>query len=373
MNVRAGGSPAIAAPRSRAMDAIRPFRRDDIPDVVALYNEVFPATERSGTSDLESFFDIAFFGSPLTDEDGGSLVYLGSGGDILGFLGVQPRRLSIRGRTLHAAVCTKFMVARRAGINNAAVRMLRSVFDRPLDLVISDLANEPARRLWEGLGGRTALLGSLYWSRALRPARYLVSRITGRRPLKSLAFAARPLADIADRVVARHALRWFPRPVAGHTSENLDLDTLVTCLPTVCRERPLRPDYDARSLQWLLELMSDANPTKPLRKQLVRNAQREVVGWFLYFLERGGESNVVQMAASKRSAEAVLQMLLADAWSQGSVVLSGRFEPGFVGPLSSHGCALSHGPWMLVHSKQPDVLDAILSGEAFLSRLEGEW
>jgi hypothetical protein len=373
MNGRAGGSPAIAAPRSRATDAIRPFRRDDIPDVVALYNEVFPATERSGTSDLESFFDIAFFGSPLTDEEGGSLVYVGSGGDILGFLGVQPRRLSIRGRTLHAAVCTKFMMARRAGINGAALRMLRSVFDRPLDLVMSDLANEPARRLWEGLGGRTALLGSLYWSRALRPARYLVSRITRRRPLKALAFAARPLADIADRVVARHALRWFPRGVAGHTSENLDLDTLVTCLPTVCRERPLRPDYDARSLQWLLELMSDANPTKPLRKQLVRNAQGEVVGWFLYFLERGGESSVVQMAASKRSAEAVLQMLLADAWSQGSVVLSGRFEPGFVGPLSSHGCAFSHGPWMLVHSKQPDVLDAILSGEAFLSRLEGEW
>lgn len=338
-----------------------------------MYKEVFPATERSGTNDLESYFDTAFFGSPLTDEDAGSLVYRGSGGDILGFLGVQPRRLSIRGRTLRAAVCTKFMMARRAGINGAAVRMLRNVFDRPLDLVMADLANEPARRLWEGLGGRTVLLGSLYWSRTLRPARYLVSRITRRRLLKSLAFAARPLADLADRVAARHALRWVPGPVAGHTAENLDPETLVTCLPALCRERALRPDYDAGSLQWLLELMSAANPTKPLRKLLVRNAQHEVVGWFLYFLERGGESHVVQMAATKRSAEAVLQILLADASSQGSVVLSGRFEPGFVGPLSSKGCVLSHGPWMLVHSEQPDVLDAILSGEAFLSRLEGEW
>jgi len=373
MNERAEGPPVIAAPRSRAMDAIRAFRRDDIPEVVALYKEVFPATERSGTSDLESYFDTAFFGSPLPDEEVGSLVYRGSGGDILGFLGVQPRRLSIRGRTLRAAVCTKFMVARRAGINGAAVRMLRNVFDRPLDLVMADLANDPARRLWEGLGGRTVLLGSLYWSRALRPARHLVSRISRRRLLKSLAFAVRPLADIADRVAARHALRWFPGPAAGHTSENLDPETLVTSLPTVCRERPLRPDYDARSLKWLLEVMSDASHPKPLRKRLVRNAQREVVGWFLYFLERGGESNVVQMAASQRSAEAVLQILLADAWSQGSVVLTGRFDPGFVGPLSSTGCALSHGPWMLVHSRQPDVLDAILSGEAFLSRLEGEW
>lgn len=338
-----------------------------------MYKEVFPATERSGTSNLESYFDLAFCGSPLPDEEAGSLVYLGSGGDVLGFLGVQPRRLSIRGRTLRAAVCTKFMVARRAGINGAAVRMLRSVFDRPLDLVMSDLANEPARRLWEGLGGRTALLGSLYWSRALRPARYLVSRITRRSLFKPLAFAARPLADIADRLATRHALRRLPRPVAGHTSENLDPETLVSGLPTVCRERPLRPDYDARSLKWLFELMSRANPAKPLRKALVRNAQHEIVGWFLYSFERDGESTVLQMAATKRSADAVLQILLADAWSQGSVVLSGRFDSGFVEPLSSMGCALSQGPWMLVHSKQADVLDAILSGEAFLSRLEGEW
>jgi hypothetical protein len=281
--------------------------------------------------------------------------------------------LWIKGRTLRAGVCTKFMVTPRAGINNAAVRMLRNVFHRPLDVILSDLANDRARRLWEGLGGRTVLFGSLSWNRALRPARHLLSRIATRRPLKPLAVAATPFADIADSVTARQALRRFPSPVPGHTSEDLDPETLVACLPAVCRERPLRPDYDVRTLQWLLEVMSRAYQTKPLRKRLARNAQHEVVGWFLYFLERGGESNVVQMAARKRSAEAVLQVLLSDAWSQGSVVLSGRLDPDFVGPLSSKGCALSHGPWMLVHSKQPDVLDAILSGEAFLSRLEGEW
>jgi hypothetical protein len=364
MITRAGG-PAVA-------EAIRPFRRDDISGVVALYKEVFPATERSGTSDLASYFDKAFFGSPLTDEEGRSLVYRGSAGEILGFLGVQPRRLSIRGRTLRAAVCTKFMVARRAGITHAAVRMLRSVFERPLDLVLADLANDAARRLWEGLGGRTVQLGSLCWSRALRPARHLVSRIVRRPLLKALAPAAMPLADLTDGVAARRVLPWAVPPV-GYTSEYLDPETLVTCLPAVCAERPLHPDYDARSVKWLLEVAADANHAKPLRQQLVRNAQYEVVGWFIYFLERGGESTVVQMAASTRAAEAVLQVLLADAWSQGSVVLSGRFDSGFAGPLSAQGCGLGQGPWMLVHSRQTDVLDAILSGEAFLSRLDGEW
>ena len=362
-----------AAPRRRAMDTIRPFQRDDIPAVVALYQEVFPATERSGSDDLESYFDLAFFGSPLLDDDAASLVYRNSNGEVLGFLGVQPRRLTIRGRTLRAAVCTKFMVSRRAGVNAAAVNMLRHIFHRSLDVVLADLANDPARRLWEGLGGRTVLLGGLYWNRALRPVRSLVSRISRRRPFNLLTFATGPLADVSDRVAARLALHRLPGPVVGHRVEELDLEALVTALPAVCRERPLRPDYDVPSLKWLLQVMSDANPGKTLRKQLVRNAQGEIVGWFLYFLERGGESHVVQMAASKRSAEAVLQMLLADAWSQGSVGVSGRWDAAFVGPLSTQRCALNHGPSMLVHSKQPDVLDAVLSGEAFLSRLEGEW
>ena len=31
------------------------------------------------------------------------------------------------------------------------------------------------------------------------------------------------------------------------------------------------------------------------------------------------------------------------------------------------------GSWMLMHSKMPGLLDVIHRGEAFLSRLEGEW
>ena len=250
----------------RAMDTIRPFQRGDIPEVLALYHEVFPIMERTESGNLESYFETAFFGSPLVDEDAGSLVYRDSSGNVLGFLGVQPRRLTIRGRTLRAAVCTKFMVSRRAGINAAAVNMLRSIFHRPLDLILADLANDPARRLWEGLGGRAVLLGSLYWSRALRPVRSLVSRAGRVRLLKPLALAARPFADIADRVTTRLV------PALNHTSESLDPDTLIASLPVVCRERSLRPDYDARSLKWLLELMTAANPTKTLRKRLVRNA-----------------------------------------------------------------------------------------------------
>jgi len=43
--------------------------------------------------------------------------------------------------------------------------------------------------------------------------------------------------------------------------------------------------------------------------------------------------------------------------------------------FSQAGCVLRHdgGPGVLIHSKHRDVLEAIHRGDAFISRLEGEW
>jgi hypothetical protein len=42
--------------------------------------------------------------------------------------------------------------------------------------------------------------------------------------------------------------------------------------------------------------------------------------------------------------------------------------------LGSQGAWLQRdGPWALVHSPRPELVAAIQRGEAFLSRLEGEW
>jgi len=50
----------------------------------------------------------------MNEADLPSFVYLDGGGSIVGFVGVQPRRLLLRGRRLRAAVATKLMVARAA-------------------------------------------------------------------------------------------------------------------------------------------------------------------------------------------------------------------------------------------------------------------
>src|SRR2546425_3260753 len=354
--------------------SIRTLTREDIPGVVALYKTVFGAAERSGAGDLESYFDKVFFPSPWYDEDLCSLVYLGSHGRILGFLGLQPRRMSMSGRSLRVAVATKFMVAPYCDDRLAAVRLLRTLFAGPQDLLMTGLSSDAMRRIWERLGGTTALAYSLSWTRLLRPTWHVMSWVGRRLGLKPLALVGRPFCAAADAVAARMAPNRFDQGEPGYTAEDSEAATVVTHLPDFYPRRALRPDYEERSLRWLLEVAGENNPTNDLRRRLVRNSQREVVGWFLYFLEPGGESEVLQMAARQDSVGPVLQVLLADAWREGSVTLSGRLEPHFLPQLSSRHCYFSqNGLWMLIHSKKRDVLNTILSGDAFISRLEGEW
>jgi hypothetical protein len=356
------------------MDAIRAFRRDDIPHVLSLFRTAFLQNGRSVPAGLDTYFDRVFFQSPLHDDELPSFVHLDAHGAIIGFVGVQPRRLRLNGRRLRAAVATKLMVSPTAGEPLAPFRLLSRVFAGAQDLLLSDLSNDAGRRIWEQLGGTTALLYSLEWQRPVRPARHSLAWLTARGVPGLVTAALRPVCAALDGAVARLGARRLRSVVAGYTTDELPLGTLVERFPALAADRVLRPDYDEPALEWLLGVAQQNEPHRTLRRRVVRDSRGQVAGWFLYFVERGGVSEVVQLVARKGAADAVVHLLLADAWDCGAVMLSGRLEPRIVREMSLQHCyfrQVSH--WTLAHSRQPEVLDAILRGNAFLSRLEGEW
>ena len=356
------------------MERIRAFRREDIPPVLELFRTAFLRTGKSVPMELDTYFDRVFFESPWYDEELPSFVHLDRSGRIIGFVGVQPRPLLLRGRRIRAAVATKLMAAPSAGEPLAAVRLLSKVFAGPQDLLLSDLSNDAGRRIWEGLGGTTALLYSLQWQRPVRPARHSLSWLHARGVPALVIGGLRPLGSVADAVVARIAAGRFRDAFPGYTTEDLPLSLLVARFPELSSDRALRPEYDEQSLEWLLRIAQKNEPHRVLRQRLVRDGHGELVGWFLYFLEPGGESEVVQLVAGKGAGDAVFHLLLADAWSCGAVMLTGRLEPNMVREMSvRHSYFRQVGPWMVAHSTQPDILEPIRSGSAFLSRLEGEW
>ena len=115
-------------------------------------------------------------------------------------------------------------------------------------------------------------------------------------------------------------------------------------------------------------------PGAVLRQRLVRDANQRPAGWFLYFVAADGKADVLHLAARKNTSAAVFDCLLADAWSAGVTMLSGRLEPGMIQAMTARHCVFRRADyWTLVQTREPEILATIAAGQAFLSRLEGEW
>ena len=88
------------------MDRIRAFIEADIPQVVRLHETIVEpeAAARAGQPPSNGYFTQVFLDNPSRDEALPSLVYEDDDGQIVGFLGVVPRRMSMNGEPLKAAV-----------------------------------------------------------------------------------------------------------------------------------------------------------------------------------------------------------------------------------------------------------------------------
>ena len=359
-------------PPDRGPGRVRSLQRDDIPQLVALSQGLFPHGQRAGDA-LAAYFERIFFHNPWVDAELPSLVYEDEKGRVGGFVGVVPRRMLFRGEPIRVAVSTQLMVYPRYG-GLVGGRLMRQLLSGPQALTLTDDANDAARRLWERLGGECPPIYGLRWTRPVRPPRYAAQRSLRGPVGRGVAFALRPLLAAADAIVT--ALPGATRlgPPQG-TLEPLDAPTLVAHLEEVAGGRALRPVYDAASLQWLFDQLREKAICGPLRQALVRASTGEVAGWFVYCLKPGGTGEVIQVTARRSAEKLVLRSLLWDAWRHGACALAGRVEPWLVEALRGRNWAVLRWlhQWTLVHSPRPEILHAIERGDAVLSHLDGEW
>jgi GNAT acetyltransferase-like protein len=353
---------------------LRILAEDDIPAVAALFGCVYPEHRWASQPACEAYFREMLFDNPWRDAQLPSWV-AEENGRIAGFAGVMPRRMRLRGREIRVAVGCQFMVDPDQRNSLTALQLMKAYVSGPQDLTLADGANDVARRMWVGLGGTAPLAYNLHWTRTLRPARHVLSLLEERGTFSSsLIRAGRPLAAVADALAARLRPNRFLREASELAEEPLDAATMLAHLPEVVPGNGLRPAYDAQSLAWLLDQAARKTRHGALRARAVFDGKRRLTGWYLHHVMAGGVSEVVQVAAREGSFRPVLERLLADAWRHGAVAARGRFEPRHVQELSDLHCWLRReGPWTLVHSNNAEVAAALQEGDAFLSRLEGEW
>jgi hypothetical protein len=106
---------------------------------------------------------------------------------------------------------------------------------------------------------------------------------------------------------------------------------------------------------------------------MLRDPNGKVAGWFLYYLD-AGISRVIQLAARPDRVRPVLEHLFHHATERGTIALEGRMDPRFAGELGRMQCFFRNcGELTLLHSRDPSLLAPLLMGNAFFTRLEGEW
>ena len=356
---------------------VRPFVEEDIPQVADLHRRVFGTGDHL-TDQMQrsytSYFREIFLNNPWYDEELSSLVYQDTDGAIVGFLGVMPRWMSFRGRPIQAAISSQFIVEPDRRFTLAAVQLMKAFLSGPQDLSIADEASNTSRRLWERAGGVTARLYSLYWGRLLRPSQFVLARVGKHRLPAPVVATAQAVCRLLDGFATRMPRSPFCQTPPEMAGEELDAQTLLAGMAEFSRDRSVRAEYDERSLQWLFEILAQKAEHGVFQKVAVRNAAGALLGWYLYYLNRGGIGEVLQLGARENSIKDVVDHLSYQAWRRGVVAVSGRLEPRFLQELCSSSCVYHHrGMWVLVHAHDPDLLQSIHSGDAVLTRLEGEW
>jgi hypothetical protein len=330
---------------------------------------MMPAYAGVAPASLEAFFGRALFDNPATDPEIPSLVYEGSEGRITGFIGAQVRPMLFDGRPIRVASASH-LVADPDERRPIGALLLRAFLTGRQDATVTDTATHTVTRIWMALGGRPRHLGGIEWVRLFKPGSVAANTLARKRRKESRA------ADLAggalDSAFAAPVHRLLaPREAQGQ-GEPLTPASMLQYMPQLTQSLRLVPNYDEAYLEWLFTELGRLRPDGRTVATLVK-AQDRVAGWYVYRLREGDLSEVAQVATRVEDAGSVLDHLFAHASAGGAGGLRGRMEPHLLAAASERRCALRHIGGRLVHSRNPDLVDAINSGSAMLSLLEGEW
>lgn len=360
--------------RRPAAGRIRAFEARDLDPVVDLHHRVVSGSGSPAAAPSRASFERIFVDHPWSDHRLPSLVFEDDAGRIVGCLGVMPRPMFFRDREITAAISHNFIVEPGSRGTLAGMQLARAFLSGPQDLSMAE-GSSASRRIWERAGGATSLLFGLCWTRPLQPARYALSVLGNRGLPGSLKRVLSPLCRAADALLPLVPGTPFRLSQPDVSAEVLEGDTMAGFVTEFSGRRALRPSYDARTAHWLLHTLEQGAARNVVHRVRLRNGSGESLGWYVYVMKPSGVAEVAQLGAVEDAAGTVLDHLFWHARKHGAIAVSGQVDPVLFPAFSDKHCFFHHDgrSWILIHSRHPDVLTAIHSGDACLTRLDGEW
>jgi hypothetical protein len=353
------------------MSEVRPLERAEIPQIAELYRFVDNSDWRIPAPELPTWLDRTLFADPWADPEIPTLVHVEDSGEITGFIASHVRRLKFDGTTIRLASGGPLITHPKVRNQAVGPRLWRQYLAGAQQVTTTDGASDEMRQIFELIGGQMLHPSSAAWARVFHPFSFMGNRMLHARP-RARAVSARVWPAL-DAVAAKCHPHFRPPDGHGTSTEPLTPQLLLEHLPLVTRSLRLFPDYDEPYLDWLFaELHHNRTWGTPVHR-LVRDAKGRFLGWYVYFLLPGQGCQVIHVAARDRHAGEVLDALFADAVEHGGAAVQGRVEPRLVAALGHRGCLMRYSPRSLVHSTDPKLLATLASGQALLTRLEGDW
>src|SRR5690625_124898 len=342
---------------------IRPFVPEDARQVAIMSGRYFPAKLKTEI-DLLRHRLVKFH----ADSDR-SLVCSQKDGTIHGYLKVQLIPYRFRETLVTGAIFSDFMVSEQARRQLVPLRMLKQALAGPQDFSFSDDAAHTSRLLWNSLGGEVAYAHSTYYTLLLRPLSFAV-RTLGRHARSLVQSFSGTLVNGLDRIQDTVGTLRIGGESMDLTRQPLNGEWFSRGISSMEKRYELTPRMEASQLDRLLQrLDTETEYGTPLGTALLDQKER-LVGWYYcYFDPASRRCSVIHAESLPGQEEKLFQKLVSEARSRNCVALSGRLSPSQFGTsFSEKTLSRPGGKWSLIHSKSDELLRAVQSGRAFMSR-----
>jgi len=353
------------------MTRIRSLCHDDLSQVISLYRTHLAVPNVAGDDELRTAFEQVFLGEPLSDPSIPSLVFEGSDGEIVGFIGSLVHRMRFEQRTVRLACSSSLVVAPKARQFGAGGLLLRKYLAGPQDLTMTDTAGSATEQMWKRLGGSMYHLGSVTWLHLLHPVRAAVGLKLWHLGRQQRLPLARPLCRPLDAVYSRFNKADGTGDVENHTEEQLSPQLLIDHLRLGPQQFDLWPDYDAESLGLRFDQIGRSRSNGQLVKNFVRDARGQPLGWYIASLLPSDIYRVLGLAATPGNEELLFRHVLRSAKDLNAAAVAGRLEPGLLEVLPRRTMMFSRVRF-LFHSRNEAICAAVRSSKALLTGLESD-
>ena len=353
------------------MTRIRSLRQDDLSQVVALYRSYLAVPNFAGEDELRMAFEQVFLGQPLSDPSIPSLVFEGSDGEILGFIGSLVHRMQFEQRSVRLACSSSLVVSPRARQLGAGGLLLRKYLAGPQDLTMTDTAGSATEQMWKRLGGSKYHLGSVTWLHLIHPLRAAVGLKLWHLGRHQRLPLVRPLCRPLDAAYSRSDNTDGTSDAEKHTEEQLSPQLLIDHLRLGPQQFHLWPDYDAESLGLLFDQIGRSRSNGQLVKNFVRDARGQPLGWYIASLLPSDIYRVLGLAATPGNEELMFHHVLRRAKDLNAAAVAGRVEPWLLEVFPKRMMMFSRVRF-LFHSRDEAICDAVRSGKALLTGLESD-